>query len=154
MLEHQFLNVYTKFKLEFYRKIFARFGSGEGSLTAVETFCVETIYALGNPTVQQFSSFLQISSPNAAYKVNSLIKKGYVQKVQSQEDKREFRLEVTEKFISYYGLSYDYIRVIIKRINERFPDQDVQVLEQILTVMSAELMHEVSLPTTTTGGEP
>ena len=51
MLEQAFFNVYTKFKLHFYQEIFRRFQDREASLTTVETFCMETIMALGTPTV-------------------------------------------------------------------------------------------------------
>ena len=37
--------------------------------------------ALEEPTINEFASFVNISSPNAAYKVNSLIQKGYVEKI-------------------------------------------------------------------------
>ena len=109
MLEQAFFNVYTKFKLHFYQEIFRRFQDREASLTTVETFCMETIMALGNPTVNEFASFMRISPPNAAYKVNSLVKKGYIRKVQSREDKREYHLEVTQKYIDYYNISSSYI---------------------------------------------
>ena len=80
MLKNAFFDVYNKFKLHFYQEIFQRFQGREASLTTVETFAMETIQALGEPTVNEFASFMKISSPNAAYKVNSLIKKGYVVK--------------------------------------------------------------------------
>ena len=96
MLEEIFERVYTKFKLHFYRAVFSRFQKREASLTTVETFCMEIIMALGSPTINEFSSFVQISPPNAAYKVNSLIQKGYIRKVQSPVDKREYHLEVTQ----------------------------------------------------------
>ena len=38
MLEAAFNQVYTKFKLHFYRAVFARFQKREASLTTVETF--------------------------------------------------------------------------------------------------------------------
>ena len=78
MLDQLFSEVYTKFKLHFYQEIFARFQSREASLTTVETFCMETVLALGRPTINEFAGFMRISSPNAAYKVNSLVKKGYL----------------------------------------------------------------------------
>ena len=78
MLEEVFTRVYTKFKLHFYQSVFSRFQNREASLTTVETFCMEIIYALERPTVNEFASFVQISPPNAAYKVNSLIRKGYL----------------------------------------------------------------------------
>ena len=120
MLEQAFFNVYTKFKLHFYQEIFRRFQDREASLTTVETFCMETIMALGNPTVNEFASFMRISPPNAAYKVNSLVKKGYIRKVQSREDKREYHLEVTQKYIDYYNISSSYIVEVMHRITRRF----------------------------------
>lgn len=143
MLEKNFTDVYTKFKLQFYKKIFNRFETREATLSAVETFSVEAIYALDSPTVNEFATFTQISPQNAAYKVNSLIKKGYVKKIQSKNDKREYHLEVTEKFLKYYGLSYDYIMLVMNRIRERFSNEDIERLEKILEVMSKELMPEV-----------
>ncbi|MEG0754388.1 MAG: MarR family winged helix-turn-helix transcriptional regulator [Angelakisella sp.] len=146
MLEKNFTEVYNKFKLQFYKKIFKRFQAREASLTAVETFCVEAIYALKRPTINEFATFTQISAPNAAYKINNLIKKGYVKKVQSTVDKREFYLEVTDRFLKYYGISYDYIEVVMRRIYDRFPSEDIAKLENMLEIISQELMPEAELP--------
>ena len=51
MLEEAFDLLYTKFKIQFYRRILNRFESREATLTTVETFCVECILALGEPTI-------------------------------------------------------------------------------------------------------
>lgn len=142
MLEKAFSEIYTKFKLQFYSKIFSRFQHREASLSAVETFSVEAIYALDSPTVNEFASFTQISAPNAAYKVNNLIKKGYIRKIQSEQDKREYHLVVTEKFLEYYGITYDYISVVMDRIRQRFPEEDIVKFEEMLIVISKELMPE------------
>ena len=146
MLKQAFFVVYTKFKLHFYPEIFSRFQDREASLTTVETFCMETIQALGNPTVNEFATFMRISAPNAAYKVNSLIKKGYIKKVQSPEDRREYHLQVTRKYIEYYNISSSYLVRVMDRVAERFPPEDCAKLEEILTVVSKELMPEVDLP--------
>ena len=105
MLQDSFSKVYTKFKMHFYQKMFEKLQERETSLTTVETFCMEIIYALDKPTVAQFADMANISSPNAAYKINNLVKKGYLKKVQSEEDKREYHLEVTQKYIDYYNIS-------------------------------------------------
>lgn len=146
MLEQAFTNVYTKFKLNFYRKVFSRFESREASLTTVETYCIEIIHALGNPTVNEFATFAQISPPNAAYKVTNLIQKGYLKKIRSKTDKREYYLEVTPKYFEYYNLSYGYIAKVIERMKNRFSPQELSQLEHILAVMYNELMPEVPLP--------
>ena len=120
MLDQSFSEVYTKFKLHFYRSVFSRFQDREASLTTVESFCMEIINALKNPTINEFASFAQISPPNAAYKVNKLIQKGYVQKIQSPTDKREYHLEPTQKYHDYYNISYTYLQTVMQRIQDRF----------------------------------
>ena len=146
MLEQAFFNVYTKFKLHFYQEIFRRFQDREASLTTVETFCMETIQALGTPTVNEFANFINISPPNAAYKVNSLVKKGYLTREQSDDDKREYHLCVTQKYNDYYNISYQYLSTVMDRIEKRFSQEDVARLEEILHVISSELMPEIPIP--------
>ncbi len=145
MLEDKFETVYTKFKLHFYQEIFERFQNREASLTTVETFAMEAIQALGSPTVNEFASFMRISPPNAAYKINSLIRKGYVQKIQSEHDKREYHLQVTEKYKEYYNVSSDYVHVVTERMRQRFTPAECAKLEEMLSIISKELMPEVSL---------
>ena len=108
MLDQTFGQVYTKFKLHFYKQIFSRFEDREATLTTVESFCMEVIMALGEPTIAQFSHMMNLSTPNAAYKINSLVKKGYVERIRSTTDKREYRLRPTQKYIDYYNISYSY----------------------------------------------
>lgn len=143
MLELSLNEVYTKFKLNFYRQVFNRFQSNDEGLTATETFCMEAIYALNNPTINQFANFMRISQPNAAYKVNKLIRKGYLKKINSLEDKREYFLEVTEKFNEYYAINYNYIKLVSERIEKRFEPKDVEQIEKILRIMSEEMMPEM-----------
>lgn len=143
MLQEAFTKVYSKFKLHFYQKVFERWQDREASLTTVETFCMEIIYAINKPTINEFARIANLSSPNAAYKVNNLIKKGYLTKVQSQDDKREYHLEVTEKYLNYYNISYQYIETVMKRIEDRFSPEELKVMEKMLKVMDEELMPEI-----------
>lgn len=146
MLQQTLSEVYLKFKVHFYKEAFAELHSRETSLTTVELFCVEVIYALKNPTVAQFAKFINVSSPNAAYKVNSLIKKGYIKKVQSKTDRREYHLNVTDKYYSYNNLSQDYINKVVERSKEHFSPEQIEVLDHILREMSTNLMPEVAIP--------
>lgn len=145
-LDEKFESVYNKFKLHFYQETFARFANREASLTTVEAFAMEAIYALGSPTVHEFADFMRISSSNAAYKIGSLIRKGYVTKVQSTSDGREYHLRPTQKYLDYYNISSSYIHDVMDRIKRRFSDDDLTLLEDILGVMGEELMPEVALP--------
>ena len=122
MLEQAFQDVYTKFKLHFYQNVFQRFATREATLTTVESFCMEGIMAMGEPTIAEFSRMMQISTPNAAYKIGSLVKKGYVEKIQSS------------------------LSTVVRRVRQRFPEEDVDKLEQMLTIISDELMPELDMP--------
>ena len=146
MLDQAFEQVYTKFKLHFYQKIFSRFEDREATLTTVESFCMEVIMALREPTIAEFSHMMNLSTPNAAYKINSLVKKGYVERIQSSTDKREYHLRPTQKYIDYYNISYSYLHQVMERAKERFSPEDLQKLEEMLVIFSDELMPEITLP--------
>lgn len=146
MLDQVFYRVYTKFKLHFYQKVFSRFETREATLTTVESFCMEGIMALGNPTVAQFAQAMHISTPNASYKINSLIQKGYVEKVRSETDRREYHLHPTQKYMDYYSISYAYLQTVVDRVKARFPAEDVAKLDEMLSVIDRELMPEIDVP--------
>ena len=120
MLEDSFIEVYDKFKLQFYRKVFEKVRERDGSLSAMEAFSLEIIRALGEPTVGQFADFLNISQSNATYKVNSLIRKGYLERANSTTDRREYHLILSEKFYRYAELLTSYERTVVGRMKERF----------------------------------
>ncbi|MBR0039954.1 MAG: winged helix-turn-helix transcriptional regulator [Oscillospiraceae bacterium] len=142
MLEKNFIEVYEKFELQFFRRVFEQVKERDGSLSAMEAFSLEVIYLLNEPTVGQFADFLNISQSNATYKVNSLIKKGYIKRQNSQVDRREYHLVLSEKFLNYVGLFNQYEHTVMQRCEERFPHEDVQKFDEILSVISKELMPE------------
>ena len=146
MLEQTLSEVYTKFKIHFYQEMFKQLNSRETSLTTVELFCVEIIHALKNPTVAEFANFINVSSPNAAYKINSLIQKGYITKTQSETDRREYHLQVTDKYYNYFNLSQKYVNKVVERSKDFFTAEQVEILDGILKDMSHELMQEVVIP--------
>lgn len=148
MLDQAFNTVYTKFKLHFYQKVFSRFENREATLTTVESFCMEGIMALGSPTVAQFAQAMHISTPNASYKINSLIQKGYVEKVRSETDRREYHLRPTQKYLDYYNISYAYLQTVVDRVKARFSPEDVAKLDEMLTIVGNELMPEIAAPET------
>lgn len=51
MMLEKMLKTFQKLRLEFYRKIFTRVRERDGSLSAMEVFSLEIIYALGRPTI-------------------------------------------------------------------------------------------------------
>ena len=97
---------------------------------------------LSEPTVGQFADFLNISQSNATYKVNSLIKKGYLERQNSQTDRREYHLVLSEKYYNYASLMSSYEMQVIERIKQRFDKEDLENLDRMLQIISTELMPE------------
>ena len=142
MLEKNFVEVYDKFKLNFYRRIFELVREREGSLSAMEAFSLEVIKMLDEPTVGQFADFLNISQSNATYKVNSLIRKGYLERQNSAVDRREYYLVLSDKYYGYIGMMRDYVSTVMERMRRRFPAAELERVADMLCIMSRELMPE------------
>ena len=145
MLQDNFLNVYDKFKLEFFRRIFELVREREGSLSAMEAFSIEIIHALNEPTIGQFAEFLNISQSNATYKVNNLIKKGYLQKQNSTTDRREYHLVLSEKYYGYTDIMRSYVKTVMDRIEDSFTPEETELFAKMLGRISDELMPEAGV---------
>ena len=98
----KFGGIYKAIKLNIYRNMFKKIKDQDEQLTSTEYFCLEIIYLMDKPTISQFADFLDISSPNATYKVKSLIKKGLVEKQKSKKDGREYLLVPTQKYFELF----------------------------------------------------
>jgi DNA-binding MarR family transcriptional regulator len=135
--------VYTKFRVLYFRDVFRRIQNRELSLTTTEAYSVEVIGSLGEPTINEFASYIGISSPNATYKVNSLIKKGYITKEQSGEDKREVILKVTDKYYKYWNIKEKYMNIVEKRLEEKLSPEEFEMFNRIMRRISEEMMPEL-----------
>lgn len=144
-LHYSLSEVYKKFRLHFYMRVFSNFEHREATLTTVEAFSMESIMALGNPTVSEFAHMMNISPPNAAYRVNSLLSKGYIEKTQSKEDQREYHIRPTKKYLSYEKINNEYLNLVDERCQKRFTAEEYNQLTSMLGVISDELMPELNL---------
>ncbi|MBQ6151845.1 MAG: MarR family transcriptional regulator [Mogibacterium sp.] len=142
-LERHFNNMYDKFKLMLYdRALKERGSSTPGDLSLQEVIYMEIIIALGSPTVAEFSRYSKLSAPNTAYRLNKLEEKGYIKRIRNDLDKREFRIEATNRYREEYGVIFDYIHLVCDRIEERFSPEDVDKFREMLGIISDELMPE------------
>ena len=51
-----------------------------------------------------------------------------------------------QKYKDYYNISSAYVRLVVQRMRQRFSPEDCARLEEMLRVISSELMPEVELP--------
>ena len=119
-LERHFNTMYDKFKLMLYDRALKECGrSMPGDLSLQEVIYMEIIFALGAPTVAEFSRYAKLSAPNTAYRLNKLEERGYIRRKRNDLDKREFRIEATNRYREEYGVIFDYIHLVCERIEAR-----------------------------------
>lgn len=132
MLEEEFEKLYFKFRNNYCKNLFSGVDEDDDSLSPTESYCVEAIFLLNRPTVREFADYVKISQPNATYRISSLISKGYVKKVLSKDDRREYFLEVTDKFSKNYGVNASFNAELMKKIHETFSQDEVILLEKMI----------------------
>ena len=135
MLPEVFQQVYNIFKMNFYASMCAN----SKELTMQEAFSLDIIYMLGNPTILEYANYMGISQPNATYKINQMIEKGYLTKAVAQEDKRSFRLKVTDKFLDCYRDNDRYIKTILGDIENIFSEEEVNLLIKMMNTVQQHM---------------
>lgn len=142
MLVQTLRRLYRQLRLQSYRSLFGSVQERSGSLSATEAFSADVIQLLGTPTLSQFAHCLGISQPNATYKINSLVAKGYVEKRPSPGDRREVRLCPAEKLKMYRArgeISFDRAVEALKR---RFTPNELDVTARVLSALLDETEKE------------
>lgn len=124
--------LYKNLRLSHYRNLFGQLKEKAGSLSATEAFSAEVIYLLNRPTISEFAGFIGISQPNASYKVNSLVTKGYLERVGSDDDRREAHLCVTKKFLDYYGRQLPDMGGAVASALASFSDAEINLVLRFL----------------------
>ena len=136
MLSDIFQEVYNIFKMNFYKSMC----DNSRELTMQEAFSLDIIYMLKNPTILEYANYMKISQPNATYKINQLIEKGYLTKEVCKNDKRAFRLQVTSKFLECYRDNDRFIQQTLTDIENHFDKGDVETLKKMLLNIKEQLL--------------
>ncbi len=124
---------YRKLKLMLYKNMFKKIEKEE-DLSSSEYFCLECIYLMDKPTITQFANFLDVSAPNATYKVKQLIKKGFLSKERSEKDKREFILVPTQKFFDYYDSKEE--SVLVNDLKKSLDKKESKMVDKLVKSLS------------------
>ena len=136
MLYKKVKSLYETLRLRHYRELFSRVQERDGSLSATEAYAADVIYLLGDPTVSAFADTLGISQPNATYKINNLVSKGYAARGANDADRRECRVSVGDRFYSYYNTDYPFIAESVEQLKKNYTPQELELLERMLDDMN------------------
>ena len=116
-------------------------GKQEGKLTISEVFSLYLIDMMDGPTLKTYAETMGISQPNATYKVNSLVEKGYVEKRLSEVDRRETNIYTTRKAKKLIKDVDRDPETVEKQLRSKFTEQELQTAGEVFRAV-IELMEE------------
>lgn len=134
MKTKSFEYVYRLFRLEFYKNFYRNLKT-ELEITPLDLADCEIIYILNKPTVTEFAEFVNISLPNASYRIKRLLKVGLISKKQLSLDARQFYLVVNEKFMQFYSKKGEYGDFIWTKIKEKSTKEELQTIKQAMKII-------------------
>nr|WP_072536305.1 MarR family winged helix-turn-helix transcriptional regulator [Anaerococcus mediterraneensis] len=132
-------DIITLSNINFYTRIFSNESKNQEKLTYTESMIVNIIDSLEKPTVNELVRILNVSQPNISYKINTLVSKGYVKKVQSKEDGREFILKLTNKFLDYKKMSFSFVSQVLKNLEKKLDDEQIKDMYKFLALIKEEM---------------
>jgi DNA-binding MarR family transcriptional regulator len=93
-------------------------------------------------TPLMISSFFGIAKPSVTDMVNSLVKKDYIIKVPSKEDKRSYSLEVTPRGHELIECTYNEYLSIMQLLKEKMGCKEFKLFIQMLEKANKALSEE------------
>jgi DNA-binding MarR family transcriptional regulator len=102
------------------------------TLTLTQMHYMETISELGNPSITELATSLNLSKPTVKVAVDKLIERNYVLKVQSDDDRRSAHIHLTEKG-KLINQMHDYAhKRIAEFIRSRLTSEEEESLARML----------------------
>ncbi|EGC82733.1 MarR family winged helix-turn-helix transcriptional regulator [Anaerococcus prevotii] len=132
-------DIVRKTKLHFYMSVFREFEDSDRPLSIEESMLLEVIDYLDRPSINDLVNFLHISQPNMSYKVNVLVKKGYVRKVKNNKDQRFLHVVLTEDYLSYKQKKKEFTKDAMTRAEEKLNQKEIENLYHSLYLVDGVL---------------
>ena len=104
----------------------------EEGFTARQIVYIDTINMLGNPNLGEIAKALKLSKPSVTAIVDKLASKGYIQKFQSDEDRRSFHVHLSakgKKLVKMHGQTHNKI---VEILENNLDSKDLKTLVAIL----------------------
>ena len=93
---------------------------------------LDTIASLDHPTFSDLAKRMQVSKPSVTAIVGKLMQKGYVEKVQSAEDRRAFHLLLTDKGKTLSQMHENIHRRIAEHFTHALDQQELHQFARLL----------------------
>lgn len=103
------------------------------NLTMNQFICLTALAEVENPTVSELAKTMNLAKPTVTNTVNTLVADGYVDKIQSSEDRRVFYLKVTRKGRKIIYAHDEIHRSLARELTKPLAPEEVS---QLLTLLS------------------
>ncbi len=100
--------------------------------TARQIEYIDTINRLGNPNLGEIAKALKLSKPSVTAIVDKLAAKGYIQKFQSDEDRRSFHVHLSAKGEKLVEMHNDTHNKIADLFKNNLDSKDLKTLVSLL----------------------
>lgn len=97
---------------------------------------LEIIASKESITSSDLAKIMNVTKPAVTSIINTLINKGYVEKVQSDVDKRIFNLSVTDEYRKFRYPGVQITQDFILKAYEAFTDEEIELLKKLLLTLS------------------
>jgi DNA-binding MarR family transcriptional regulator len=101
-------------------------------LTMRQMLYLNTIIRLGHPTFSDLARQLDVTKPSVTAIVGTLIKKGYVKKVQDDEDRRSFHIILTPQGAQFDQLHASIHKRLADLLASRLDGAEVEQLTRLV----------------------
>ena len=100
---------------------------------------IDTIHNLGNPNLGEIARALNLSKPSVTAIVEKLAVKGYIQKFQSDEDRRSFHVHLSAKGKKLVEIHNETHQRIADLFRKNLDEKDIKTLVRLLNKMFAKM---------------
>jgi len=100
---------------------------------------IDTINRLGNPNLGEIASALKLSKPSVTAIVEKLAGKGYIQKFQSDEDRRSFHVHLSARGKKLVEIHNETHQKIADLFRKNLDEKDIKTLVRLLNKMFAKM---------------
>ncbi len=90
-------------------------------------------------TIQDFARQIKMPPSSLSYTLNSLEKKGYIERVQNKDDKRKFTIKISPKYEKELFKEEKYIRMLALRLKADIPIENQDTYKTIIMHIDDEI---------------
>jgi DNA-binding MarR family transcriptional regulator len=101
-------------------------------LSMRQMFYLNTIIHMGHPTFSDLAHELNVTKPSVTAIVGTLIAKGYVQKVQDNEDRRTYHIVLTPKAAEFNKIHAETHKRLADFLAAQLDENEVEQLARLL----------------------